>query len=475
MFQAYATESAGLDQDQKADPRLGRLPREPIDRFTRPLARFLRIETVSGAVLLIAAMVAFGLSNSAWADGFLAFWDTPIGLRTGSFQFQRPLRDWINDGLMTFFFFVVALELKRELVVGELREPRIAALSIAAAAGGMLAPAAIYLVLQFGQPGEHGWGVVMATDTAFVIGCLALLGQNAPRRLRVFLLSLAVVDDIGAILVVAIGYSSGVGWIALAVGITGLAVVYGLRQLGIRSVLVYVLAGILIWLAIDASGIHPTVAGVALGLLTPTRGWVSDRRLRAILRRVLAYPPGNHWSGDTEDRKLLRSAGKAAREALAPVERLELILHPWVAFGVMPLFALANAGVHISLAGLANPVTLAVVIGFTFGKPVGILAFAWLAVRLSVAVRPTALGWGVMAGGGMLAGIGFTMALFIAELAFKDELLEAAKLGIFIASVISAAGGFSLLAWLGHRDRDRSAMARGVDAQRHEMMLPRAL
>lgn len=464
-----------MEQDQKANPRLGRLPREPIDRFTRPLARFLRIETASGAVLLIAAIIAFALSNSAWAHGFLAFWETPIGLRAGSFQFQRPLRDWINDGLMTSFFFVVALELKRELVVGELREPRIAALSIAAAAGGMLAPAAIYLVLQFGQPGEHGWGVVMATDTAFVIGCLALLGRNAPRRLRVFLLSLAVVDDIGAILVVAIGYSSGVGWLALAVGITGLAAVYGLRQLGIRNVLVYVLAGILIWLAVDASGIHPTVAGVALGLLTPTRGWVSDRRLRAILRRVLAYPPGNHWSGDTEDRKLLRSAGTATREALSPVERLELVLHPWVAFGVMPLFALANAGVHVSLAGLANPITLAVVIGFTLGKPVGILTFAWLAVRSGAAVRPKALGWGVLAGGGMLAGIGFTMALFIAELAFEGELLETAKLGILVASVVSAAGGLSLLAWIGHVGRRQATMAGAAHAEQHDFMSPRAL
>ncbi|MBW6401391.1 Na+/H+ antiporter NhaA [Roseomonas sp. HJA6] len=187
------------------------------------------------------------------------------------------------------------------------------------------------------------------------------------------------------------------------------------------------------------------------------------------------YPPGNHWSGDTEDRKLLRSAGKATREGLAPVERLELVLHPWVAFGVMPLFALANAGVHVSLAGLADPITLAVVIGFSLGKPLGILAFAWLAVRSGAAVRPKALGWGVLAGGGMLAGVGFTMALFIAELAFEDALLEAAKLGILVASVISAAGGLSLLAWLGHIGRRRETMASAADAGQHENMLPRAL
>lgn len=442
-----------MDRDQRADPRLDQLPDEAIDRVTQPLARFLRIETASGAALLIAAITAFAISNSAWADGFLAFWETPVGIRAGPLQFERPLRGWINDGLMTFFFFVVALELKRELVLGELRKPRAAALSIAAAAGGMLVPAAVYLTLQFGRPGEHGWGIVMATDTAFVIGCLAFLGRRAPPSLRVFLLSLAVVDDIGAILVVAVGYGSHFDWMALAIGSAGIVAVRGLALIGVRSVPVYLLAGGLVWLAIDASGIHPTVAGVALGLLTPTRSWVSDRRLRAILRRILAHPPGKDRSGDSEGRRLLRSAGKAAREAVSPVERLEMALHPWVAFGIMPLFALANAGVHVSLDGLANPVTLAVAMGFVLGKPVGVVVFAWLAVRSGVVVRPKAFGWGVLAGGGMLAGIGFTMALFIAELAFHDELLEAAKLGILLASVISAAGGIALLTWLG-RTRD---------------------
>lgn len=464
-----------MDRDQKADPRLGQLPREAIDWLTGPLARFLRIETAGGAVLLVAAITAFALSNSAWAHGFLAFWETPLGMRVGAFEFQRPLRGWINDGLMTFFFFVVALELKRELVLGELRQPRVAALSVAAAAGGMLVPAAVYLALQLGRPGEHGWGIAMATDTAFVIGCLALLGRRAPPSLRVFLLSLAVADDIGAILVVAIGYSSELSWTALAIGSAGIAMVRGLALLGVRSILVYLLAGGLIWLAIDASGIHPTVAGVALGLLTPTRGWVSDRRLRAILHRILAHPPGDHWSGDTDDRRLLRSAGKAAREALSPVERLEMALHPWVAFGIMPLFALANAGVQFSHDSLADPVTLAVVMGFVLGKPVGVVAFAWLAVRSGVAVRPEALGWGVLAGGGMLAGIGFTMALFIAELAFHGELLEAAKLGILIASVISAAGGLALLTWSGRTGGHPLASADGTNVGERDMLRPRLL
>ena len=444
--------ATGMHRDLRDDPRLSQLPKEPIDRVTKPLAQFLRIETAGGAVLLLAAAAALILSNSPWADDFFALWQAPVGLQLGTLTLIHPARDWINDGLMTLFFFVVALELKRELTLGELRHPRVAALSVASALGGMLVPAALYLALQLGRPGEHGWGAVMATDTAFVIGCLALLGRRVPPGLRVFLLSLAIVDDIGAILVVAFGYSNEIGWTALAVGGLGVAAVRALALVGVRSVPVYVLAGALIWLAVDASGIHPTVTGVALGLLTPARGWVSDSRLRAILARVLAVPPGGgHWSGNTEDRRALRSAAKAARETLSPVERLEAALHPWVAFGVMPLFALANAGVVLSPDGLADPLFLAIMVGFVLGKPLGVVGFAWLAVRSGLAERPWELGWAALAGGGMLAGIGFTMALLIAGLAFEGALLDAAKLGILAASILSAAGGLTLLAVLGRR------------------------
>lgn len=431
--------------------RLARLPREPIDRVTGPLARFLRIETAGAGALLLAVVLALALANLPGAHGLFALWETPLGFRAGAFEFVRPLRDWINDGLMTLFFFVVALELKRELILGELREPRVAALSVAAAAGGMLVPAALYLALQAAQPGQYGWGMVMATDTAFVVGCLALLGARAPPGLRVFLLSLAVVDDVGAILVVAVGYSGPIDWLALALGGVGLAAVRGMALLGVRDVRLYILVGVLVWLAVDASGIHATVTGVALGLITPTRGKVSDLRLRAILRRVLAYPPGDHWSDGKEERRALRSARLAAQETLSPVERLEWALHPWVAFGVMPLFALANAGVSLSLAALAEPVTFTVAISFIVGKPAGVFVFAWLAVRSGFATRPTELGWGTLAGGGMLAGIGFTMALFIADLALSGPLLDAAKLGILAGSLVSAAGGLSLLTWLGRR------------------------
>jgi len=296
--------------------------------------------------------------------------------------------------------------------------------------------------------GAHGWGTVMATDTAFVIGCLAILGSRVPLSLRLFLLSLAIFDDIGAILVVAIGYGSELNWLALALAGLGLAIVLAAARLGIRSVTIYFLIGGLIWLALDASGIHPTLAGVALGLMTPARGWISDNRLHAILNRVVAYPPGEHWSGDTSGRRDLRRAGIATREVLSPVERLEILLHPWVAFLIMPLFALANAGVPVSLAGIDVTVAAAIFAGFVLGKPVGVVLFSFLAVRMRLAVLPPSLSWGVLSASGILTGIGFTMALFIAALAFGPLLLNSAKLGILGASVVSGVSGLVALLWL---------------------------
>lgn len=425
-----------------------RLPREPIHRLRNPFTRFLHIEAAGGAILLLFTVAALFLSNSQWADHFESIWETPVGLHLGTQEFSRTLREWINDGLMTLFFFLVALELKRELVLGELRHPRTAALSIAGALGGMFVPAALYLMLQWGGPGQHGWGTVMATDTAFVIGCLALLGSRVHPSLRVFMISLAIVDDIGAILVVAIGYSSHIAWSALAVAAIGVAVVRTMAVIGVRAVPIYFLMGGLIWLAVDASGIHATISGVILGLLTPTRRWVSDERLYAILDQVVAHPARDEGSGATKDRQTLQAAEIAARESLSPLERLEIELHPWVSFIIMPLFAFANAGLPLSSGNLTNSVTLAVFIGFVLGKPLGILSFSWMAVRLGIAVRPSGLNWGTIAGGALLAGIGFTMALFIANLAFSESQIEGAKLGIFVASVVSAIAGLSLLIWL---------------------------
>jgi NhaA family Na+:H+ antiporter len=424
------------------------LPHEIADRITKPFARFLKIEAAAGGLLLIAVLLAVFFANSAWSTPFLAFWETPIGLRFGALDFSRSLRHWINDGLMTFFFFVISLELKREIVLGELRSVRMAMLPFAAALGGMLVPVSLYLALSAGKPEAHGWGTVMATDTAFVIGCLALFGSRIPPALRLFLLSLAIFDDVGAILVVAVAYGGALNWLGLGLGMLGLSGVAGIARLGIRSIAIYFLLGGVIWLCFDASGVHPTIAGVVLGLMTPTRVWVSDARLRTLLGRVLTYPLGEHWSGDTRDRRDLRQAGRAVEESLSPVERLEIMLHPWVAFAIMPIFALANAGVPITTADFGQPVSLAIFAGLVLGKPVGVFGFSWLAVRFDLADRGSSLSWPLLAAGAFLTGIGFTMSLFIAGLAYAPAMLNAAKLGILAGSVVSAVPGLAILVWL---------------------------
>lgn len=424
------------------------LPSEIADWITKPFARFFKIAVAAAALLLAATIAALALANSGWSAPFLAFWETPLGLNFGDFEFSRSLRHWINDGLMTLFFFVVALELKRELVLGELRHIRTAALSLAGALGGMLIPACVFLVMMRGQDGTRGWGAVMATDTAFALGCLAVLGSRVPSTLRLFILSLAIFDDVGAILVVAIGYSEGVHWIALAAAVCGVIGLVAMAYIGIRSVPVYFVFGAAIWFCFDASGIHPTVAGVVLGLLTPTGRWVTNIRMRAIFGRVLARPLGEHADGESTERKELQLASRAARESVSPVERLELMLHPWVGFGILPIFALANAGVAFSGTSLGEPLLAAIIASFVLGKPLGVLGMSWLAVRLGVATRPKGLTWPLIAGGALLTGIGFTMALFIAGLAFTPAQFDVARIGILLASVISAGAGTAMLFWL---------------------------
>jgi NhaA family Na+:H+ antiporter len=262
------------------------------------------------------------------------------------------------------------------------------------------------------------------------------------------MLSLAIFDDVGAILVVAVFYGEPLNWAATGLAILGLGMVAGFARLGVRSIPVYFLIGGAIWLCIDASGIHATIAGVVLGLMTPTQVWVSDTRLRAILGRVLAYPGGEHWSGDTPDRRDLREAGRAVSESLSPVERLELALHPWVGFVVMPVFALANAGVEIELGDFGQKVSIAIIAGLVLGKPLGVLGFSWLAVRSGLAVRHSDLSWPFLTAGAFLAGIGFTMSLFIANLAFSPTTLAAAKLGILTGSAVSAIIGLLALLWM---------------------------
>ncbi len=436
---------------------LQHLPQERADRFTRPFARFLRIEATAGGVLLLCTAVALAWSNSPWADAYRVFWDTSVGLHWNGWQLSHPLRRWINDGAMTLFFFVVSLELKRELMLGELRDLRKTAFSIAGALGGMLVPVALFALLARGTTGSHAWGIVMATDTAFVIGGLALLGSRIPPGLRLFLLSLAIFDDVGAIVVIAVAYGGGIEWRALAWAAAVLAVTWSVGWSGVRQLPVYAVLGVLAWLAVDASGIHPTLVGVLLGVMTPARRWVSGLRMQAILGKVMARVPGAARDDGAEERRDLRRAGIAVRESVAPVVRLELALHPWVAFVVLPLFALANAGVSLAPAGVDGPLVLAIAVGLACGKPLGVVAFCYLATALRLATRPPRLPWPLVAGAALLTGIGFTMSLLVAELALPPPALDSAKLGILSGSVLSAVAGLTVLAWLGRAKRPRRA------------------
>jgi NhaA family Na+:H+ antiporter len=312
----------------------------------------------------------------------------------------------------------------------------------------MLVPALIYLSLQYGNPAERGWGIPMATDIAFVVGCLAVLGSRIPNSLRVMLLSLAIVDDIGAIMVIAIGYTESLNLNALALGILGAAVFLGLMKLGLRNVAVYLGIMLLIWFAFHESGIHATIAGVILGVLTPAKAWISEGRLRKIVNNSMCFLQGEVWSATSERYGALRQMERAARKTISPLERFETDIHPWVGFVIMPIFALANAGVTIQVSDFSNAVVTAVIMGLLVGKPAGIVLFSWLGVRFGFAKLPNGISWGMITGGGFLAGIGFTMALFIASLALDGNLLDAAKVGILTGSVLSAIVGVTILVFL---------------------------
>jgi NhaA family Na+:H+ antiporter len=411
------------------------------------LGRFLHVAAAGGFVLLLATAVALALANSPWSEQYLGLWKTEVGFRLGSFEMFHSLKHWISDGLMAIFFFVVGLEVKRELVLGELNELRRAVLPIAAAVGGMVVPAGIYIALQAGEPGQRGWGIPMATDIAFVVGCMAVLGPRIPRILRILLLSLAIVDDIGAILVIAIGYTEEIHTTALLLAFLGIGVVFVLGRLGVRSFTVYIVLGTLVWLGFHESGVHATIAGVILGLMTPARSYVSTGLFGEMLQKAHEVVHGEHWQNAKHRGGKIRNLQRATRETIPPLEFLEDTLHPWTSFLIMPLFALCNAGVAIEFSDFANPVAMAIMAGLVIGKPVGIVILTWLAVKMFTKKLPEGLNWGAITGGGFLAGIGFTMALFVAGLALEGELLEAAKVGIIGGSAVAAVIGVILLLW----------------------------
>ena len=413
-----------------------------------PVGKFLHVEASSGILLLVTAAIALVWANSSGASVYEYLLHAPISVGFGEYVFTRTLHFWINDILMVVFFFVVGLEVRREIFEGELSTPRRAALPVAAALGGMLVPAAIYLSLNAGSPAARGWGVPMATDIAFAVGVLALLGRRVPAALRVLLLALAIIDDIGAILVIAVFYSSGVALSGLAVVALGVAVILVMQRIGLRRPVLYVVPGVVIWAGMLQAGIHPTIAGVILGLLTPVRSWFGHEGFMAEAELALS---GIRAKIATEDdpRQLLpelRRVSIAQWEALPPVTRIEAALHPWVAFGIMPLFALANAGVALGDLGeglsAQSGAALGVGLGLVLGKPLGIVAFSWLAVRLRVASLPRGVSWGGVLVVGCVAGIGFTMALFIGALAFEDpSMLAVGKLSVLIASAVAGVVG----------------------------------
>ena len=423
-------------------------PLQKLARYARlPLERFLAIEAASGILLLLAALVALVLANSPWSGKIANFWALKLGISLGGWSFARDLAWIVNDGLMVIFFFVVGLEIRREIHHGELSELRRAALPVAAAIGGMIAPALIYLAIA-GEPATRsGWGVPMATDIAFAVGVLALLGRRVPAALRVLLLAVAVIDDLGAILVIALFYSEGLHGGGFAVAGAGIAGVFLLQGLGVRSKLAYVLPGFVLWAGVYTAGIHPTIAGVILGLLTPVRTWVGVEGLIAGLQR--------HVEGEAHMKSLeghaleeaLAEVDHLRREATSPAEALIERLHPWVAYGIMPIFALANAGVSVAsfrIDGDAGRVILGVGLGLLIGKPLGILIVVYTTKWLGWVMLPRGLGFRHILVLGVVAGIGFTMALFVAQLAYGEvALLDAARLGILLAS--GGAGAVALV------------------------------
>ncbi len=417
----------------------------PLLRLARivgsPLERFLQIEAASGILLLLSATLAMLLANSPWGDAYRGLWHTPLGIRVGGFVFERSLEWVVNDGLMVVFFFVVGLEIRREVHDGELSEWRRAAVPAAAALGGMLAPAAIYL--SFSTADAHaGWGVPMATDIAFAVGVLALLGKRVPAALRVLLLALAVIDDLGAIVVIALFYSSGVQLSGLLVAGASCLGILVMQRFGVRSRLVYVVPGLVAWAGVYAAGIHPTIAGVVVGLLTPVRAWLGPEGfVLGVSRELEQMQTGSAALSNQELGGSLRQLDAARREALSPAEGLIQALHPWVAFGIMPLFALVNAGVSLqglSLTGSSWSTAVGVACGLLVGKPLGVLLAVGLCVRLGVGVVPIGIGARHLLVLGVVAGVGFTMALFVAQLAFVDAaLLGAAKLGVLLGSAVA--------------------------------------
>jgi Na+:H+ antiporter, NhaA family len=413
--------------------------------------RFFRTETLGGVVLLGFGLAALAIANSPFSEAYKHLWEIPLTVGIASHALSLSLHEWINDGLMAVFFLLVGLEIKRELLAGELSSPRQAALPIACAIGGMVVPALIYLIFNLRGLGAHGWGIPMATDIAFTLGALNLIAPRAPIGAKVLLTALAIVDDMGAVLVISVFYSEGIVWSALGGAAVTLLVLIGFNLIGVRRLWPYLLVGVVLWCFVHGSGVHATIAGVALAFTIPARSHTNALDFSAEARSLL----------DTFDRKetgdfaVLTSTGqqetifaleRASGSVTAPLLRLEHALHNLSAFVVMPLFAFANAGVKIDLSLQHAEIGFGIWAGLVLGKPLGIMMAALIAVKTGVAKLPQSVNWRSLLGYGFLAGIGFTMSLFIAMLAFDDPaLVDAAKRGIIAGSLLAGVAGAVML------------------------------
>ena len=422
--------------------------------LVEPFQRFFRIEASSGILLILAAVIALTWANSPFSDIYNSLIDRELSVQFGSiFKLSKPLLLWINDGLMAVFFFVVGLEIKREILVGELSSFRQAALPICAAIGGMVVPVVLFAALQGNNPGIEGWGIPMATDIAFSLGILSLLGKRVPLSIKIFLAAFAIVDDIGAVLVIAVFYSDQVYWqmlfIALALfGLLALSVRVGMRNWG-----VFLIVSIFIWYYFLKSGLHPTIAGVMLAFIVPAKRKIKT----AVFNRIMKINLQPFQESNSEEKLLLTREQTAALDNIedyldhvhSPLQNIEHKMHGFVSYLIMPLFALANAGVLLSSSGggqVISLLSLNIALGLILGKLVGVLLFSWIGVRLKIASLPESANWGQIAGLGLLGGVGFTMSLFISGLAFQDAgLMNQSKIGILIGSLIAGVAGYFVL------------------------------
>jgi NhaA family Na+:H+ antiporter len=424
------------------------------DRLSAPFQRFFAIQAASTILLLLATIAALAWANSPWGASYAQLWHTKFAFSLADAKVALSLEHWVNDGLMVLFFFLVGMEIKHELAHGELSSRERAMLPVFGALGGMVVPAGIYASLHAGGPAASGWGVPMATDIAFAVAALAVFGSRVPSGLKVFLLALAIVDDLGAVTVIAIFYTQDLSLTALAAAAGLLAFAYAMRESGVRAYGPYWLVGIGVWFAMLQSGVHATVAGVLLGFLTPTTMLTPEVSLvgrgRRFFEESIARLDSTPELPDRERKRVAQELRVISRHSLSPLERLTEALHPYSAFAVMPIFAFANAGVVIDTGALADPLALRVALGIgaglLVGKALGVTLFCWVAVRLGMARLPAGVGWGSLFGTAILGGIGFTMALFITALAFTDPALAAAsKVGVMIASVVATVCGVAVL------------------------------